>query len=264
MGFLRKSVLIAILFVMFLSTSGWSQHKSLLLALLFDEGTGDVAKDASRYGNNGNLIEGPKWVEGKKGKALFFEEGNYVEIKSSKSLHEDIFKVPFTLLAWIKPTLTGDTWQHILRSVGELIVTGNDTLFVNTDGRLSWRGYVGGIWTVMCETAPGLVNADQWTHVTVVGDRKIFKIFVNGKEKKEDAFQETVGGIEKFCIGFDGRQWSEKFSGVIDEFLLVSMALLEREIKEVMEGASILLPVHAKTNLTTTWGALKSCDKSPR
>ena len=40
---------------------------------LFDEGTGNIAKDTSGKGNHGKLMDNPKWVEGKFNTALEFD-----------------------------------------------------------------------------------------------------------------------------------------------------------------------------------------------
>ena len=65
-------------FVQAKSTGG--PEPSLILYLPFDEGEGNIAGDASKYGNHGNL-QGmkpnlPEWVDGKFGKAknLLIEE----------------------------------------------------------------------------------------------------------------------------------------------------------------------------------------------
>ena len=56
---------------------------------LFDEGRGNVAKDSSPNDNDGELIAGPKWVEGKFGGALEFDgSGTSVETESADKLTE--------------------------------------------------------------------------------------------------------------------------------------------------------------------------------
>jgi len=56
-------------------------HESCILALDFDEGSGDIAYDKSGYGNNGVLVNNPIWVNGKYGKALEFDEdGKWVDV----------------------------------------------------------------------------------------------------------------------------------------------------------------------------------------
>ena len=72
---------------------------------LFDEGTGNVAKDSSPNGNDGELIAGPKWVKGKFGDALEFDgSGTSVETESADKLTEFELgdKTDFTVTAWFK------------------------------------------------------------------------------------------------------------------------------------------------------------------
>lgn len=72
---------------------------------LFDEGKGNVAKDSSPNGNDGELIAGPKWVEGKFGGALEFDgSGTSVETESADKLNEFELgdKTDFTATAWFK------------------------------------------------------------------------------------------------------------------------------------------------------------------
>ena len=72
---------------------------------LFDEGRGNVAKDSSPNGNDGELIAGPKWVEGKFGGALEFDgSGTSVETESADKLTEFELgdKTDFTATAWFK------------------------------------------------------------------------------------------------------------------------------------------------------------------
>ena len=67
----------------------------------FDEKVGKKAEDVSGNGNDGKLIDGPKWVEGKFGSALEFGGGSYVEVADDPSL--DLTNVA-TVMAWSKFT----------------------------------------------------------------------------------------------------------------------------------------------------------------
>jgi len=253
---MAKTLMFCFLLILIVVTAE-AADPALVIYLPLDEGQGDTVEDLSQNGNNGELEDGPKWVDGKFGKALEFSEGNRVHISASDSLNCDILKSEFTLTAWVKPTLTGDQWQQLWRSIDE-----NDssphTLFVNTGGFFSWRGRVGGQWAERCVTPGGMVNADEWTHVAVVGDKKDFKIYINGEEAGTAPFAELDGGMADFYLGFDNREWSERFSGVIDEFCIFTRALTADEIKAGAEGTMMqLLSVWPAGKLAATWGYVK-------
>ncbi|HUU19671.1 MAG TPA: LamG domain-containing protein [Sedimentisphaerales bacterium] len=200
-----------------------------------DEGSGTTALDATGNGNNGTLEDGPTVVDGQFAQALAFEDSR-VAIPASDSLTADMFQGSFTLSAWINPKRTGDTWQQIFRSIREDDTT-NDTLFINNDGRLSWRGTVGGAWAGgMCETAPGVVPADQWTHVAVTGDGTNFSIYVNGALSQESAFQTTDGTNATYYIGGDPTWIDESYTGMIDDFRIYNHVMSEEDIKSSMEN----------------------------
>ena len=68
---------------------------------LFDEGNGDTAKDSSGNGNDGTL-EGPKWVDGKFGKALEFNgASDYVDTGNNPITDLNGTKI-FSISAWVK------------------------------------------------------------------------------------------------------------------------------------------------------------------
>jgi len=198
-----------------------------------DEGGGTTALDATGNGNDGTLEDDPVVVEGQFGQALAFD-GSRVAIPASDSLTANLFQESFTMSAWINPTRTGNTWQQIFRSVRAADT--NDTLFLHTDGRLSWRGRVGGAWAGgMCETAGDVVPADQWTHVAVTGDGTNFRIYVNGALTEESAFQTTDGENENYFIGGD-TNFGESYTGMIDDVRVYNHVLSEGDVRASMEN----------------------------
>ena len=50
-----------------------AQQEGVVLYLPLSEGMGDVAKDQSRNGNNGALLGGPEWTQGKYGSGLYLD-----------------------------------------------------------------------------------------------------------------------------------------------------------------------------------------------
>ncbi len=210
-------------------------------------------QDASGNGNQGEINGGSKWVRGKFGEAIHLEPAAFIEMQANDSLHGDLFKAdPFTISAWIQPNFEGSTWEHIWRSLPS--DAGHNTLFLNKDqGLISWRGQVGG-WTILCQTDPGIIEADEWTHVVVLGDSDKFKIYVNGEKVGETDFQETRGGNVTYRLGGSG---GETFAGAIDEAAIFSRALDENEINLLNNGIEVFLPVEPHQKLATKWGHLK-------
>lgn len=141
----------------------------------FDNVDGDTVEDLSGSGNDGTLQDGPEVVEGEFGDALEFQNSR-VRIAASDSLGTELFaEGVFTLTLWVNTPLSGNTWQQVFRAGPDP----NDTLFLNIDGRFSWRGWVGGGWAGgMCETAPGVITAEEWVHVAVVSDTQNFRVYL--------------------------------------------------------------------------------------
>lgn len=242
-----------LLFLSFVPFTLYSLDKPIVY-YSFDNIQGDTVKDLSGNGNDGKLENNPKIVDGKMGKALEFAESR-VGFSASDTMSSELFKNGlFTLVLWIKPKLTGNTWQQIFRAGPDP----NDTLFVNVDGRISWRGWVGGAWAGgMCETNPGVVQKDEWTHVAVVGDAKNFRDYVNGKLEKETAFQATRGNNKEFKIG--GYSGGESYTGAVDEFAIFKTSLKEAEIISIKDkGVLAAAAVESKGKLATKWAELKT------
>jgi len=225
-----------------------------IVYLSFDNVKGDTVKDLSGFDNDGTLEQKPDIIDGKLGKALEFASSR-VKISASDSLTSELFKEGmFTLVLWINAKRAGNTWQQIFRAGPDP----NDTLFINNDGRLSWRGWVGGAWGGgMCETDPGVVDANTWTHAAVVSDTKNFWVYVNAEMSKESAFRETRGNNQEYMIG--GYAGGESYSGAVDEFAIFPEPIKEDYIKSIMDkGIKASTAVEFEGKLATKWGVLKS------
>ena len=156
------SVLLAT-FLLMLPFTVKAMEKPIVL-LTFDSVSGDTVKDQSGNGNDGKLQNNPKAIDGKSGKAFEFAESR-VMVTASDTFTTEIFKDgTFTIVLWIKAKRSGNEWQQVFRAGPDP----NDTIFLNNNGTLSWRGMVNAAWAGgMCETAANTVPADTWTHVAV-------------------------------------------------------------------------------------------------
>ena len=233
--------------------------KKPVIYFSFDSIKGDIVKDQSEFGNDGTLKDNPKTVKGQLGKGLEFAD-SYVSILPSNSLSGDFFQGAFTMVLWMYRVSAGKTWQAISTSDGPPKTY--DTLFLNQDGRLSWRGRVGGQWAGgMCETDPDVVQVEKWTHVAVVSDKTNFAIHINGKLEKQTKHQKTDGGNEIYYLGnapYRANPNEYAYSGILDDFALFAEALNGTEIRSIMErGVSDFATVEPGRKLATTWGKIK-------
>jgi len=231
-----------------------------VLAFSFDDVEMDVVEDLSGFGNDGTFQSKPKTVDGRFGEALEFQVSRVV-VPASDSLSSELFgEGKFTLSLWISAKLIGSVsfWQQVFRAGPDP----NDTLFVNDDGRLSWRGWVGAQWCGgaregLCETVPGLVDAETWTHIAVVSDAANFRIYVNGELSKETPFQQTRGNNREYVIG--GYAGDEVYNGAVDDLAIFAETLSQSDILSIMERGvmGFATAVEPGSKLTTTWGKVK-------
>jgi hypothetical protein len=254
---MRHGFLISFLACIFLLPFVAQAGEEPVIFYSFDNIEGSTVADLSGFENDGTLINKPNSVNGQLGKGLEFEN-NYVELSVSDSLNADFFQGSFTLVVWINAKLTGNEWQAIFTSEGPL--KARDTLFINKDGRISWRGRVKGAWAGgMCETEPGIIEADKWTHVAVLSDEKNFRVYANGELIKESDFQKTDGGNEVHYLGDTPFSAGQFYSGVIDDFAILTRPLTEAEIKSIMgRGVEAFTAIEPAGKLATKWAILKS------
>ena len=223
---------------------------------LFDESTGNVAKDSSDNGNDGKLMNGPKRVEGKFGKALEFDnEGACVDCGNDKSLDVN----SFTLAVWVFPTVIdasthemigGKGWSGTERSYYLSILEEKAFLSFRDSGNTAQADVKGNT----------SLEKSTWYHIAGTHDRKAKKaaIYVNGVKEAEKAIDYDVMITPKtVLIGNLGDQ-ELFFGGKIDEFAIFNVALNETDIKNIMKGFQSILAVSLTGKLATTWSAIKS------
>ena len=82
--FRKLSLLVS--FILVLSIAG-NASADLMAHWRFNEAVGDTVEDSSGNGNDGTLMNDPKWVNGKFGETVEFDgKDDYVEVASTFSL----------------------------------------------------------------------------------------------------------------------------------------------------------------------------------
>ena len=207
----------------------------LVLSLHFNEGSGTIAFDSSGNNNNGNLVNGPVWVDGKFGKALSFDGvDDYVDIPTFPSLNKKNITISF----WIKPLNAGhgtgwynsDTIIYIGGTTSSIKLGYQSTNKIWVDGWLQDSG------------ESGVVPLNTWTHVVFVQTSTSWSIYLNGIlsfTRTNSGTSNTVEGT--VIIGSSlGKMGVYNFTGIIDEVRIYNRALSEEEIQALYQAKARL------------------------
>jgi hypothetical protein len=225
---------------------------------LFDENKGDTAADSSGNKNDGTLKNGPKWVDGKFGKALDFDGvDDYVDCgvdASPNSITDAI-----TIVAWVYPRLESNY---------EYIVSNDRDCCGQYKGYSLSLGYTGfQIWDT--NSAAHMVNLaskpslKSWCHLAGTFDGKLLNIYLDGKLSKSTAFAGKIGTPSSYALAIGGlgmNPGAYRINGIIDEVAIFNVALAEGDIQTIMnkglkESSSFAVDLSGK--LASTWASIK-------
>jgi len=257
-----RALLIGVVFLFvvgLLVSSGYAIDPETCIGMwLFDEGDDDLAIDSSASQNDGTLMNGAKWVEGKFGGGVSFDGvDDFVELTSQPDPIVD----GFTFTAWVMRNDDNPSCQEVfnnhqffLRTKPEGEDAGNPfETFVNLDNG-----------TVEPRASSGVAaEVEEWLFVAVTWDMITLRIYVNGEFKGESARTGDLAEPVTAQIGRGEQQNlnANAFNGVIDDVAFFSVALEEDEIQELMPGLKEslnLAAVDLSGKLTTTWAGVKT------
>ena len=88
----------------------------------------------------------------------------------------------------------------------------------------------------------------------VITNKKKFRIYLDGKEVKNAAYQETA---EKNTIYSFGGRCNETYADVMDDAVVFLRALNKDEVTGIQEGTEVFLAAEPQRKLTTIWGEIK-------
>jgi len=224
---------------------------------LFDEGSGNVAKDSSGKGEDGK-INGATWVNGKFGKALSFDGVNdYVEVPNVPDLNP-------------KKAMSMGCWVYIMGNAGK------HRDIISKDGESAERQYLitssdinkfrAHIWTsdAVAHYFDGKtsVELETWYHIAQTYDGSVLYLYVNGKEDGSVKFSgDIIVTSQPVRIGGGANPGAPPYHtpGIIDEVVVFNVALEKEDIQTLMnEGLSGVLAVSLAGKLATTWSSIKT------
>jgi hypothetical protein len=226
----------------------------MVLYLSFDEGEGETAKDRSGNGNDGQLQGNVQWVDGQHGKAVYFSDdaaANMVVVADDNTL--DITG-SMTIAMWVNIESIGPDGSNSL-------ITKADTYMIHTS---NWGGR--GIEQELLlwpfdqwqTTASTPIQINEWRHVTGVYNGSDIIMYIDGELMGQRARAGAIASTNSdLVIGRDSRACcnARRTAQTLDEIMIFSRALSEREIEEAMEADSF--PVNPSGSLAATWGEMK-------
>jgi hypothetical protein len=201
----------------------------------FDEGTGTTAADSSGNANHGTLVNGPKWVNGISGKALYFDgvAGN-VTVADSNSLD---LTGPYTISAWVNPATTFTDFRSILVKNYKYYLYSSVAGYCGDGSPLG--GFSGTTNNTVCQPVP--LPANTWTHLSLIYDGSTLTLYRNGiavaTAIPSESLSPTTGNLQ---IG--ASQYGEYFQGLIDEVRIYNRSLSSTEIQTIYQQAAVNLP----------------------
>lgn len=229
---------------------------------LFDEGSGNSAKDSSGKGHDGELVGKATYDKnGKYGSAITCDGTEaYVKVPD----HADfVFKGDFTLCCWF----LNDGVPPADNS--GIITKGYHTTSANGGDAKPWYLVYfmkGGPVDMFLRDTNAInsravgktpVNDGKWHHVIGSREGNKVKIYIDGVEDgSADAVDANYGGNSLplvFMVHFD--RW---IKGLIDEVAIFNKALSAKEIGTVMNGLKGVMAVEAGGKLASKWGQLKN------
>ena len=226
---------------------------------LFDEGKDDVAKDSSDKGNDGKLINGPEWVEGRYGSALEFDGS----VTSVETEHDDSMnlgdKTDFTVVAWFKT-------QELIAN--QFLVSKTVQPWTGFEVKLredAIRTCLQTAPATVCDNRGSGLTDGEFHHVAVVFSRTEGKrwVYVDGELQgapiDHSSVQGSIDNENGLAIGVSmgDHRADSFFTGVIDEVALFKTALSEDDIRAVMNGLGRFTAVSPSGSLITTWGEIR-------
>jgi prepilin-type N-terminal cleavage/methylation domain-containing protein len=201
----------------------------------FDEGTGTIAYDYSRNGNNGTLcngatcgVQGPTWTTGKIGGALSFDGvDDYVNCNSIPQFPTGSSER--TVIAWVYQT-SYTAWINHIFHYGNANYNQTFGLAVYNDAKFGAHE-----WSIY--TRYGNVPFNQWVFLAItLSGNTIKKYYQNESLIATHAIDPAPNTTLNSCKIGTRVSPNEYFKGLIDEVRLYNRALSDAEIKALYDA----------------------------
>ena len=223
---------------------------------LFEEGAGNVVKDASGNGHDGEFEGSPKWVKAKFGTGLEFpgDAGGYVVVDSTKKLELEELSIE----AWVKVEEATGKWQGMICKQQAGCNNRNYGIWVHVD-KSTLHAQIGanGACAFSIDGTSDITD-NKWHHLAFTYDGKMGRLYVDGELETEAPNGQTFQSGDPITIGVPNLNNANGLKGIIEEIRISNAARTEEEIQEAMDvGLAQILNVEPGGKLSTRWAYLK-------
>ncbi|OGD30828.1 hypothetical protein A2833_01375 [Candidatus Azambacteria bacterium RIFCSPHIGHO2_01_FULL_44_55] len=212
----------------------------------FDEGSGTVAADSSGNANNGTLLNGPAWTQGKINGALSFDgSDDYVNMGNASALRFENTN-PFTLSAWYKFNVTsfgaGDDQGLIAKENTGGSLPGYKLAIEADAANDPWSFIMRDINSRRLEVQFPRPNNTDWHYISVIYDGSSnasgVSVYIDGMSQPKTVITNTLSvSIANSSPFLVGQFFGDYFDGSIDEVRVYNRALSVVEITEIFNAA---------------------------
>jgi Concanavalin A-like lectin/glucanases superfamily len=226
-----RSLVIALLTLLFAAPAAHAQSNGLVAAYGFEESSGSSAVDGSGAGNTGTLAGSTRSASGRFGAALEFDGiDDRVNVADSASLD---LSTGMTLEAWVRPDAFN--WRTVVlkERPGGLAYA----LYGSSDNNRPMAEIAG---TASGDTrGPGSLPTGTWSHLATTFDGATLRLYVNGTQVSSRAMSGAIA-LSSGALRIGGNAvWGEYFDGLIDEVRIYNRALTAGEIQLDMGRAVV-------------------------
>jgi len=253
---IRISLVSLILTAFLISTVGAVELdlKRLLVLYLCDEGSGDVLKDSSGNGWDGEVANA-SWEAG------IFDQAARLSGTNSEVVGDIVASTVETgeisMMCWVNMA------QH--SNYNGIISIASPACDASCCYRIMVNPGRNPFWNAGHHTDQTIAGftfeLDTWYHYAMTADGDINTVYIDGEIIGEavDPFELPELGDVSLYIGTGEAPgtWLVE-DAAFDEIMIWDKALDEDEIATVMEGYKVFSPVDANGKLTSTWGELKT------
>ncbi|MCB1128626.1 MAG: LamG domain-containing protein, partial [Verrucomicrobiae bacterium] len=202
----------------------------LFADLRFNDGDGTIATDSTGNGWNGQLVEGPLWLDGSQAKVhggLEVTGGSHVVLPVGVVSTLD----DFTVSLWVKLNSIS-TWARVF-DFG--YADGANTMYFTprTAGGVARFGIkINNVGQNL--EAPAALPTGDWVHLAVTSSGSTTTLYLNGVEVASNpsmTFKPSDMGItDQNYVGATQFSWDPFLDGAVDEFKIFSAALSPEEV----------------------------------